>query len=277
MFVPSNWWHAVLNLDMTVAITQNFCNYGNFDRVWIRTRKGRKKLSVKFLELLNQHKDTLAHMITAEHGKVFTDAQGEVTRGIEIVEFATGIPQLLKTGFTDQVSTGIDNWVLRQPLGVVAGITPFNFPAMVPMWMFANAIACGNTFVLKPSEKVPLTAIKIAKLLEKAGLPKGVLNIVHGGREVVDALLTHPDEAYRADITAAIIDALLDHGRGVAVAPEEWLTVAARRSDDRPPTIGAETSARTVVLRLRGADLADFLAGRLTREQARRSVVVQEY
>ena len=147
----------------------------------------------KFLELLNQHRDELARMITAEHGKVFTDAQGEVTRGIEIVEFATGIPQLLKSGFTDQVSTGIDNWVLRQPLGVVAGITPFNFPVMVPMWMFPVAIACGNTFVLKPSPLDPSPSLFMAELLKKAGLPDGVFNVVQGDKESVDALLDHPD------------------------------------------------------------------------------------
>ncbi|MDZ4239577.1 MAG: aldehyde dehydrogenase family protein, partial [Hydrogenophaga sp.] len=111
----------------------------------------RARVMFKFLELVNQHKDTLAHLITAEHGKVFTDAQGEVARGIDIIEFSCGIPQLLKGDFTDQVSTGMDNWTLRQPLGVVAGITPFNFPVMVPMWMFPVAIAAGNTFVLKPS------------------------------------------------------------------------------------------------------------------------------
>ncbi|MFD0880976.1 aldehyde dehydrogenase family protein, partial [Variovorax dokdonensis] len=110
----------------------------------------RARVMFKFLELLNQHRDELAHLITAEHGKVFTDAQGEVTRGIDIVEFACGIPQLLKGDYTEQVSTGIDNWTLRQPLGVVAGITPFNFPVMVPMWMFPVAIAAGNTFILKP-------------------------------------------------------------------------------------------------------------------------------
>src|SRR4029434_2296880 len=136
--------------------------------------------------------DGVPAVITSEHGKVLADARGEVTRGIEVVEFACGIPHLLKGEFSDNVGSGVDCWSLRQPLGVCAGITPFNFPAMVPLWMYPIAIACGNTFVLKPSEKVPLTAIKIAKLLEKAGLPKGVLNIVHGGREVVDALLTHP-------------------------------------------------------------------------------------
>ena len=153
----------------------------------------RARVMFKFLELLNQHRDTLAHMITAEHGKVFTDAQGEVTRGIEIVEFACGIPQLLKTGFTDQVSTGIDNWVLRQPLGVVAGITPFNFPVMVPMWMFPVALACGNTFILKPSPLDPTPSVFMAELLRQAGLPDGVFNVVQGDKEAVDALLVHPD------------------------------------------------------------------------------------
>jgi malonate-semialdehyde dehydrogenase (acetylating)/methylmalonate-semialdehyde dehydrogenase len=131
-------------------------------------------------------------MITAEHGKVFTDAQGEVTRGIDIVEFACGIPQLLKGDFTDQVSTGIDNWTLRQPLGVVAGITPFNFPCMVPMWMFPVAIACGNAFVLKPSERDPSAALFMAELLKQAGLPDGVFNVVQGDKVAVDALLAHP-------------------------------------------------------------------------------------
>ncbi|HEY0819281.1 MAG TPA: aldehyde dehydrogenase family protein, partial [Rhizobacter sp.] len=155
----------------------------------------RARVMFKFLELLNKHRDELARMITAEHGKVFTDAQGEVTRGIDIVEFACGIPQLLKGDYTDQVSTGIDNWTMRQPLGVVAGITPFNFPAMVPMWMFANAIACGNTFVLKPSEKDPSASVYIGELLKEAGLPDGVFNVVHGDRVAVDRILEHPDIA----------------------------------------------------------------------------------
>lgn len=152
----------------------------------------RARVLFRFLELLNQHKDALAHAITAEHGKVFTDAQGEVTRGIEIVEFACGIPQLLKGDFTDQVSTGIDNWTLRQPLGVVAGITPFNFPVMVPCWMFPVAIAAGNTFVLKPSPIDPTPSLMIADLLRQAGLPDGVFNVVQGDKEAVDALLEHP-------------------------------------------------------------------------------------
>jgi malonate-semialdehyde dehydrogenase (acetylating)/methylmalonate-semialdehyde dehydrogenase len=146
-----------------------------------------------FLGLLNQHKDTLAAMITGEHGKVFTDAQGEVSRGIDIVEFACGIPQLLKGDFTDQVSTGMDNWTLRQPLGVTAGITPFNFPCMVPLWMFPVALACGNSFVLKPSERDPSASLFMAELLKEAGLPDGVFNVVQGDKAAVDALLTHPD------------------------------------------------------------------------------------
>ena len=153
----------------------------------------RARVMFKFLELLNLHRDTLAHMITAEHGKVFTDAQGEVTRGIDIVEFACGIPELLKGDFTDQVSTGIDNWTMRQPLGVVAGVTPFNFPVMVPMWMFPVAIACGNTFVLKPSPLDPSPSLFMADLLKQAGLPDGVFNVVQGDKEAVDALVEHPD------------------------------------------------------------------------------------
>jgi malonate-semialdehyde dehydrogenase (acetylating) / methylmalonate-semialdehyde dehydrogenase len=153
----------------------------------------RARVMNKFLELLNQQRDTLAAMITAEHGKVFTDAQGEVSRGIDIVEFACGVPQLLKGDFTDQVSTGIDNWTLRQPLGVVAGITPFNFPVMVPMWMFPVAIACGNCFILKPSERDPSASVFMAELLKQAGLPDGVFNVVQGDKVAVDALLTHPD------------------------------------------------------------------------------------
>ncbi len=153
----------------------------------------RARVLNNFLALLNRHKDTLAAMITAEHGKVFSDAQGEVMRGIDIVEFACGIPQLLKGDYTDQVSTGIDNWTMRQPLGVVAGITPFNFPCMVPMWMFPVALACGNAFVLKPSERDPSASLLMAELLQQAGLPDGVFNVVQGDKVAVDALLAHPD------------------------------------------------------------------------------------
>ncbi|RTR02925.1 CoA-acylating methylmalonate-semialdehyde dehydrogenase [Halomonas nitroreducens] len=153
----------------------------------------RARVMFKFLELLNAHKDELAEAITREHGKVFTDAQGEVARGIDIVEFACGIPQLLKGDYTEQVSTGIDNWTTRQPLGVVAGITPFNFPAMVPMWMFPLAIAAGNSFILKPSPLDPSASLLIADLLKQAGLPDGVFNVVQGDKDSVEALIDHPD------------------------------------------------------------------------------------
>jgi malonate-semialdehyde dehydrogenase (acetylating)/methylmalonate-semialdehyde dehydrogenase len=152
----------------------------------------RARVLNRFLDLMNKHRDDLAAIITREHGKVFSDAQGEVMRGIDVVEFACGIPELLKTDFTDQVSTGIDNWTLRQPLGVVAGITPFNFPCMVPCWMFPVALAAGNTFILKPSERDPSAAIFMAELLQQAGLPDGVFNVVQGGKDAVDALLDHP-------------------------------------------------------------------------------------
>ena len=153
----------------------------------------RARVMFRFLELLHQHKDALAHAITAEHGKVFTDAQCEVARGIDIVEFATGMPQLLKGDHTEQVASGIDNWTMRQPLGVVAGITPFNFPVMVPMWMFPVALACGNTFVLKPSPIDPSPSLMVADLLKQAGLPDGVFNVVQGDKDAVNALLEHPD------------------------------------------------------------------------------------
>lgn len=155
----------------------------------------RARVLNKFLQLMNEHADTLAAMITAEHGKVFSDARGEVSRGIDIIEFACGIPHLLKGDHTDQVSTGIDNWTMRQPLGVVAGITPFNFPVMVPCWMFPVAIAAGNTFILKPSERDPSASIFMAELLRQAGLPEGVFNVIQGGKEAVDALIQHPDVA----------------------------------------------------------------------------------
>ncbi|HEX5371383.1 MAG TPA: CoA-acylating methylmalonate-semialdehyde dehydrogenase [Aquabacterium sp.] len=153
----------------------------------------RARILNRFLALLNENLDHLAALITQEHGKVFSDAQGEVMRGIDIVEFAGGIPQLLKGDYTDQVSTGIDNWSFRQPLGVVAGVTPFNFPCMVPCWMFPVAIACGNTFILKPSERDPSASLFMAELLTQAGLPDGVFNIVQGDKVAVDALLDHPE------------------------------------------------------------------------------------
>ena len=153
----------------------------------------RARVLSRFLALLNEHRDGLARLITGEHGKVFSDAQGEVMRGIEVVEFACGIAQLLKGDFTDQVSTGIDNWTMRQPLGVVVGVTPFNFPCMVPCWMFPLAIAAGNTFVLKPSERDPSVSLVMADLLRQAGLPDGVFNVVQGDQAAVAALLAHPD------------------------------------------------------------------------------------
>ena len=152
----------------------------------------RARVMFKFRDLIEKHAGELAAIITREHGKVLADARGEVTRGLEIVEFACGIPQLLKGEYSDAVGRGIDSWSLRQPIGVAAGITPFNFPAMVPMWMFPIAIACGNTFILKPSEKDPGCPLRLAELLTEAGAPAGVLNVVNGDREAVDTLLTDP-------------------------------------------------------------------------------------
>ena len=153
----------------------------------------RARIIFKYKEIIEKNSDLLAKMIVPEHGKVYEDAKGSLTRGLEVVEFACGIPQMLKGDFTENVGTNIDSWSVRQPLGVCAGITPFNFPAMVPMWMFPMAIACGNTFVLKPSEKDPSCPLKLAELFSEAGLPDGVLNVVNGDKEVVDAILEHKD------------------------------------------------------------------------------------
>jgi malonate-semialdehyde dehydrogenase (acetylating)/methylmalonate-semialdehyde dehydrogenase len=153
----------------------------------------RSEVMFKLRELIDGNRRELALFVTREHGKTLADAMGEVARGLENIEFACGIPNLLKGGFTEQASRGVDVYQIRQPLGVVVGITPFNFPAMVPMWMFASAIACGNTFVLKPSEKDPSASLFLAELLQKAGLPNGVFNVVQGDRVAVDALLNHPD------------------------------------------------------------------------------------
>ena len=153
----------------------------------------RARVMFKFKQLLDEHHDELAHIICREHGKVFADAKGEVTRGIEIVEYACGAPTLLKTDFSDNIGGGIDNWNLRQPLGVCAGVTPFNFPVMVPLWMIPLALVTGNCFILKPSERDPSASLLMARLLTEAGLPDGVFNVVQGDKRAVDALLQHPD------------------------------------------------------------------------------------
>src|SRR3954452_4370343 len=160
---------------------------------WRATSLSRRtEILFRIRNLVDQHRNEIAAFLTAEHGKVPSDALGEIARGLENLEFACGIPQLLKGGFSEQASTGVDVYQIRQPLGVVAGITPFNFPAMVPMWMFANAIACGNTFILKPSEKDPSASIFIAELLAEAGVPDGVFSVVHGDKVAVDRILEHP-------------------------------------------------------------------------------------
>jgi malonate-semialdehyde dehydrogenase (acetylating)/methylmalonate-semialdehyde dehydrogenase len=153
----------------------------------------RARVMFRFKQLAEANIDKLAALVTAEHGKTLSDAKGSCTRGLEVVEFVCGIPQMLKGEFSENVGTNVDSWSIRQPVGVCAGITPFNFPAMVPMWMFPMAIACGNTFILKPSEKVPSASLMMAELMKEAGLPDGVLNVVNGDKEAVDAILTSPD------------------------------------------------------------------------------------
>ena len=162
-------------------------------RSWGRTSlAARARILFAFRELVERRKRDLAEILTREHGKVLSDAMGEVNRGLEVVEFACGLPHLLKGEFSENVSTDVDSYSIRQPLGVVAGITPFNFPAMVPMWMYPLAIACGNAFILKPSEKDPSAAQFCAELLAEAGLPPGVFSVVHGDKAAVDAILAHP-------------------------------------------------------------------------------------
>src|SRR5499433_358319 len=153
----------------------------------------RARILMRFRDLMESHKKDLARLVSQEHGKTLVDAEGSITRGIEVVEFATGIPHLLKGEFSDSVGSEVDSFSLRQPLGVCAGITPFNFPAMVPMWMFPISIACGNAFILKPSERDPTMSLRMAELLREAGLPDGVFNVVHGDKEAVDAILAHPE------------------------------------------------------------------------------------
>ena len=175
----------------------------------------RARVMFRFLELLQQNHNRLAEAITKEHGKTFEDAKGEVQRGIEVVEFACGVPHLLKGAFSEQVANAVDAYSFRQPLGVVAGITPFNFPVMVPMWMYPMAIACGNSFVLKPSEKDPSASLLMAELLQQAELPDGVFNVVQGGREAVEALLDHPDIAAISFVGSTPIARLI-YQRGTA-------------------------------------------------------------
>ena len=158
-----------------------------------KTPLSRSRVLFKFKELIEKNSDELTKIIVSEHGKVYEDAKGSLTRGLEVVEFACGIPQLLKGEFTENVGTNVDSWSMRQPLGVCAGITPFNFPAMVPMWMFPVAIACGNSFVLKPSEKDPTCSMRLAELFLEAGLPPGVFNVVNGDKEAVDAIINNKD------------------------------------------------------------------------------------
>ena len=161
---------------------------------WAKTTPMRRaRVMFRYLELLEKNKNEIAKLINEEHGKVLSDASGEAARGIEVVEYATGIPHLMGGGYNENVGTQVDSWSMRQPLGVCVGITPFNFPAMVPMWMYPVAIACGNTFILKPSEKVPSASLLLADLLYEAGLPKGVFNVVNGDRPAVERLLEHPD------------------------------------------------------------------------------------
>ncbi|HEY1325531.1 MAG TPA: CoA-acylating methylmalonate-semialdehyde dehydrogenase [Casimicrobiaceae bacterium] len=204
-FAPSTTRYGEITNPATGEVVRHvpFANAADVDAAvkaaaaaWPAWRKApalrRARVLMRFRELVEQHKGDLARIVTEEHGKTLADAAGSITRGLEVVEFATGIPHLIKGEHSDTVGTEVDSWSLRQPLGVCAGITPFNFPAMVPMWMFPVAIACGNTFVLKPSERDPTLSVRLGELLQEAGLPDGVFNVVHGDKEAVDAILAQP-------------------------------------------------------------------------------------
>jgi len=205
----------------------------------------RARIMFAFRNLVEQHADDLARLVSAEHGKVISDAKGEVIRGLEVVEFACGIPQLLKGEFSDQVSTDVDAYSFRQPLGVCAGITPFNFPAMVPMWMHPMAIATGNTFVLKPSERDPSASMLVAELYAAAGLPDGVFNVVHGDKVAVDALLDHPDVAAISFVGSTPIASYVH-----------------RRASEQGKRVQALGGAKNHAVVLPDADL-DFAAGQI--------------
>ena len=198
--------------DVDDAVRSGLEAFGDWSQASLSKRS---KVLFAFRELVNRHVDQLAELITDEHGKVLSDARGEVQRGLEVVEFACGIPHLLKGDYSDQVSTDVDTFSFREPLGVVAGITPFNFPVMVPMWMHPVAIACGNSFVLKPSERDPSASMLIAELWQQAGLPDGVFNVVHGDKEAVDALLDHRDIAAVSFVGSTPIAQYI-HQRGTA-------------------------------------------------------------
>ena len=162
---------------------------------WAATNPQRRaRVMFKFKELIEKNMDELAHLLSSEHGKVIADSKGDIQRGLEVIEFACGIPHVLKGEYTQGAGPGIDVYSMRQPLGVVAGITPFNFPAMIPMWMFGIAIAVGNAFILKPSERDPSVPMRLAELMKEAGLPDGILQVVHGDKEMVDAILDHPGD-----------------------------------------------------------------------------------
>jgi malonate-semialdehyde dehydrogenase (acetylating)/methylmalonate-semialdehyde dehydrogenase len=186
--------HAVVNFATVSEVDAAVAAAKAAFPAWRATSLSRRaEVMFKLHALIVENRDLIAQIISTENGKTLSDAAGEISRGLENVEFACGVPQLMKGGYSEQASTGVDVYQIRQPLGVVAGITPFNFPAMVPLWMIANAIACGNTFVLKPSEKVPGASMLLAQLAHQAGVPKGVLNVVNGDKVAVDRLLEHPD------------------------------------------------------------------------------------
>ena len=257
---------------------------------WAATNPQRRaRVMFKFKQLLEDNMDELAGLLSSEHGKVIADAKGDIQRGLEVIEFACGIPHLLKGEYTEGAGPGIDIYAMRQPLGVVAGITPFNFPAMIPMWMFGIAIACGNAFILKPSEKDPSVPVRLAELMLEAGAPEGLLNVVHGDKEAVDAVLTHPDIKAvsfvgSSDIAHYVYQTGTAHGKrvqamggaknhGIIMPDADMDQVIADFSGAAFGSAGERCMALPVAVPV-GKDTADEFVGRMSEEIAKLNVGV---
>lgn len=255
---------------------------------WAATNPQRRaRVMFKFKQLLEDNMDELAALLSSEHGKVIADSKGDIQRGLEVIEFACGIPHLLKGEYTEGAGPGIDIYAMRQPLGVVAGITPFNFPAMIPMWMFGIAIACGNGFILKPSEKDPSVPVRLAELMVEAGAPEGLLNVVHGDKEVVDAILTHPDIKAvsfvgSSDIAHYVYQTGTAHGKrvqamggaknhGIIMPDADMDQVIADFSGSAYGSAGERCMALPVAVPV-GKDTADEFVGRMQEEVSKLNV-----
>src|SRR5438874_1860737 len=249
---------------------------------WAATNPQRRaRVMFKFKELVEAHMDELAHLLSSEHGKVIADAKGDVQRGLEVIEYACGIPQSLKGEYTVGAGPGIDVYSMRQPLGIGAGITPFNFPAMIPMWMFGMAIACGNAFIVKPSERDPSVPVRLAELMKEAGLPDGILNVVHGDKEMVDAILDHPDIAAVSFVGSSDI-AQYVYSRGTAAGKRVQAMGGAKNHGVILPDADLEQATKDIIGAAYGSAGERCMAlpvvvpvGRKTAEEVRERVLAE--